>query len=242
MLLLTAIVICILIAIFRRDGEGAYDRSEKPSGRYLPAGKDPAAQNASARPAARPASPKATTPGSGSPLRPASVHSGPSTTMAPRDKTAFRSTESISLNDAVQDRPLEWSFLYYLDYDESLPGEMMETQIAGLRHHCTVDDVGIVNGTVRPEPDNLNDPRAQVVIRADGKKLGYIPSSELDEYEEIAADGLECPFSGEITIDRLGNMSADIMVVQPQSRDFVKQTLSEYVDDMLLLKFGVGKK
>ena len=105
----------------------------------------------------------------------------------------------------------------------------METEITGMRYYCSIDDVGPVNGFVRPEPANPHDPRAQVVIRADGKKMGYIPRYALDEYEEFNEDGHTCPFAGRISVDKLGYMHARILVVLPESRDFVKEALTEYL-------------
>ena len=73
----------------------------------------------------------------------------------------------------VSERPLSWTYLYSLQYDESLPSRTMRTEIAGMRYYCAFADIGLVNGIVRPEPGNPHDPRAQLVVRADGKKLGY---------------------------------------------------------------------
>ncbi len=37
----------------------------------------------------------------------------------------------------------------------------------------------------KPDPDNPNDSRAQQVVRADGKVIGYIASDALEEYEDL---------------------------------------------------------
>ena len=58
----------------------------------------------------------------------------------------------------------------------------MEAEIAGLRYYCSLVDIGPIRGEVRAEPDNAHDPRAQAVVRADGKLLGYIPRAALDEH------------------------------------------------------------
>ena len=58
----------------------------------------------------------------------------------------------------------------------------MEAEIAGLRYYCSLVDIGPIRGEVRAEPDNAHDPRAQAVVRADGKQLGYIPRAALDEF------------------------------------------------------------
>ena len=105
----------------------------------------------------------------------------------------------------------------------------METEIAGLRYYCSLVDIGPISGVVRAEPDNAHDPRAQVVIRADGKKLGYIPRYALDEYWNFTGGHLVCPFAGRVNVDSKGYMRADISVALPSTRDFVKEKLSDFV-------------
>ena len=121
--------------------------------------------------------------------------------------------------------------LYRLEYDDSLIGDTMETEIVGMNYYITEADVGPVNGIVKAEPNNPHDHRAQLVLRADGKKLGYIPRRDLDDYEDFNEDGNICPFAGEIRMDSNGFFHADIMVALPESRDFVKEELSDYMED-----------
>ena len=104
-------------------------------------------------------------------------------------------------------------------------------QITGMRYYCHLEDLGPINGTVRPEPDNPHDPRAQVVIRSDGKKLGYIPRFALDEYEDFNEYGHVCPFAGLVKVDHNGYMHADILVALPESMDFVKEELTDYLEN-----------
>ena len=126
---------------------------------------------------------------------------------------------------------LSWTYLYGLEYDDSLDEDAMDSEIAGLNHYVSEEDFGPVNGIVRPEPDNPKDPRAQVVIRSDGKKLGYIPRTELDDYEDFNEDNLVCPFSGEIIMSEEGFFSSYIHIALPVSRDFVKEELSDYLEE-----------
>ena len=126
---------------------------------------------------------------------------------------------------------LSWTYLYGLEYDDSLDEDAMDSEIAGLNHYVSEEDFGPVNGIVRPEPDNPKDPRAQVVIRSDGKKLGYIPRTELDDYEDFNEDNLVCPFSGEIIMSEEGFFSSYIHIALPVSRDFVKEELSDYMEE-----------
>ena len=131
----------------------------------------------------------------------------------------------------VPERLLTWSFLYNLKYYGNIAGKTMETEITGMRYYCTLSDVGPVYGTVWPEPNNPQDPRARVVIRDDGKKIGYLPRYALNEYESFNDKNLVCPFAGRIRVDQRGYMRADIMVALPSSREYVKEKLSEYLDN-----------
>ena len=128
-------------------------------------------------------------------------------------------------------RALSWTYLDNLEYDEFLPEETMETEVTGMRYYCTLADVGPVNGIIQPEPTNPYDSRAQVVIRADGKKLGYIPRYALNEYENFNENNLVCPFAGMVSVDKKGYMLAFILVTLPVSPEFVKQELSGYVGE-----------
>ena len=128
-----------------------------------------------------------------------------------------------------QRRTLTWTYLDGLEYFDDLPKDSMETEVTGMRYYCSLADVGPVNGIIRPEPDNPHDAHAQVVIRADGKKLGYLPRYALNEYENFNEDNLVCPFAGSVSVDNNGYMLAFILVTLPVSRDFVKEELTGYV-------------
>ena len=133
--------------------------------------------------------------------------------------------------DALERKKLSWSFLYSLEYDEDLDGDTFDTEIAGLQYYVDDRDVGPIAGTVRPEPGNEHDARAQVVVRADGKKLGYIPRRDLDDYEDFNGDGNVCPFAGELFRGEDNWLHADIRVVLPESREFVKEELFDYMGE-----------
>lgn len=152
----------------------------------------------------------------------------------PKDKTGARkhvTPRPPILPITYQEPPLSWGYLDSLMYDNDLLDDVMETEIVGLQYYCMPSDRGLVNGTVRPEPDNPHDPRAQVVIRADGKKLGYLPMKSHDEYEAFNYTNCICPFAGEITIDKKGYMHAEILVALPESKGFVKERLATYSYD-----------
>ena len=91
----------------------------------------------------------------------------------------------------------------------------MEAEIAGLRYYCSLVDIGPISGVVRAEPDNAHDPRAQAVVRADGKLLGYIPRAALDEFEAFNPKNLPCPFTGRITVDTSNHLYGTLHITQP---------------------------
>ena len=127
-------------------------------------------------------------------------------------------------------RSLSWAYLDALEMDEELDGDSLETEVTGMRYYCTLADLGPVNGYVKPEPENPHDPEAQVVIRADGKKLGYIPREALEEYGEFNPEGLVCPFAGYVKVTRQGYLWADILVALPAGREFVEEELTDYLE------------
>lgn len=200
--ILIATVIIALVLIFRDDHDKSYDRGGDPARQYRSEARPPVN---TPREQAKQAS-----------VKPAPVDDTPVSPPVP----------------PIPERELSWTYLYSLEYDEDVCGDTMETEVTGMRYYCTLADVGPVNGTVRPEPDNPHDPRAQVVIRSDGKKLGYIPRHDLDDYEDFNEDGLVCPFAGEVKVDPHGYMYADILVALPESMDFVKEELTDFLENL----------
>ena len=57
--------------------------------------------------------------------------------------------------------------------------------------------------------------RAQAVVRADGKQLGYIPRAALDEFEAFNPKNLPCPFTGRITVDTSNHLFGTLHITQP---------------------------
>ena len=195
-IILAAVVLFLLVVIFRDDNDGHYNkRGETRRPAILP-----------------PEQPKKPKPAQ----------------QAPRPK------QPVSLKSEAQSAPkrlLTWTFLYNLKYNGTIVGDTMETEITGLQYYCSPSDLGPVNGTIWHEPNNPKDPRARVVIRDDGKKLGYLPRYALNEYEAFNDKNLVCPFAGRIRVDQRGFLRADIRVALPESREFVKEKLSEYLDN-----------
>ena len=122
---------------------------------------------------------------------------------------------------------LDLSFLLSLDYNEDLDENTETFDITGLRYHCTAEDCGPIVGYVQPDPSNVHDSRAQAVIRADGKLLGYIPRTQLDDYEDFNEDDVVCPFVGEIELDDRGWLIGEIKVIMPTSIEFVRDEIED---------------
>ena len=119
-------------------------------------------------------------------------------------------------------------FLETLDYDEDLDENSEMFSVTGLRYYCTDEDLGLIFGTVRPEPTNVHDYRAQAVKLHDGRTIGYIPRSELDDYEDFNEDDVDCPFIGELYKDERGSFQAEILVVIPASQEYVQEEFEDY--------------
>lgn len=209
-----AIIVLALYLILhdRGEGEGKSRRTQNRTG-YRPEQPGPVPQT--------PVVPKTQAPVSPAPkpLEPAPAIKP----VAPRPAAPTVRTLNI------MERPLSWEYLSTLDYDEDIDGDTMEAEIAGMKHYCTLADLGPVNGIIKPEPENPHDPRAHVVLRADGKKLGYIPRSMLDDFEDFNGDDLVCPFAGQIKATPQGFLWADILIALPESLEYVLEELTEYV-------------
>ena len=136
------------------------------------------------------------------------------------------------VDEQFPEEEADLAFLDTLDYYEDLAENAETFDIAGLRYHCTVKDCGRIVGIVKPEPSNVHDSRAQAVIRADGKLLGYIPRTQQDWYEEFNEANVDCPFVGEIEIDpSTASLIAEIKVIIPVSREFVQEEIEDGVYD-----------
>ena len=144
---------------------------------------------------------------------------------------------TVDLFATGRERLLSWGYLSSLEYDEGCGWgvgpdmDTMHTEITGMRYHCSLSDVGPVNGFVKPEPDNPHDPEAQVVVRADGKVLGYIPKVALPEYADFNRRGMTCPFAGYVKVSRQGYLWADILVALPTNRSFAESALTSYLEE-----------
>jgi len=243
-ILIAILIVALFVFFFHDDRDGTYDQRETSSKHsvILPPeeatySRKPTERHGASAPKSRtpnvqaPKSRVNLTPNAQAPKSRAPKAKPSLVVPTPRVKTrAYKPVPSAQQNP-VSETSLSWSFLYSLEYDDTILGDTFESEITGMNYCCSPSDVGPVNGIVVPEPNNPHDPRAQMVVRADGKKIGYIPRYALDEYEDFNEDNLICPFSGRITVDQNGYITAVILVALPESREFVKDELSDYVDE-----------
>ncbi|MBP5676185.1 MAG: hypothetical protein J6W94_04145 [Bacteroidales bacterium] len=193
-----------LFLIFRDDHNSDYNKSEKG---YRKSSGSPRNTTASAAPKPNPLK---------SEIEKA-IKEAKSTWEPPVQETVEPEEE--------EDEP-DLSFLDKISYYEDLEENTETFDITGLRYYCTVHDCGKIVGIVKPEPSNTHDPRAQAVIRSDGKLLGYIPRTQQDWYEDFNEQNVVCPFVGEIELDRSNaSLVAEIKVIIPSSREFVEEQI-----------------
>ena len=211
--ILGIIIVVALILIFRDDHDGSYNKREKEPRRVQ--------QNQYRRTEPQ-AEKKATEPS----LKDQILGEIEAALAEARKGFDMPMVEEPKSEETVDEEWVDLSFLDTIDYSEDLEENSETFDITGLRYHCTVQDCGKIVGIVRPEPSNVHDPRAQAVIRSDGKLLGYIPRTQLDWYEDFNEVDVECPFVGVIELDRSSaRLIAEIKVIIPTSREFVKKEI-----------------
>lgn len=70
-------------------------------------------------------------------------------------------------------------------------------RIAGISHHCSYEDIGVISGELIDDPDNAYDKDAVKIVEANKTQLlGYIAKDAKEEYREIAAGKTRMPFVG----------------------------------------------
>ena len=205
-----SVVLMALFLIFREDHDKSYNKNER---------------SAPKPPKPQPQPPKPPQPPQHKPEPPSSVF--PSIKQPAKDVVEDIAQEQIAQEEDEAAPHIDLSFLLSLDYDEDLEENTETFDIAGLRYHCTEKDCGPIVGYVKPEPSNVHDSRAQAVIRSDGKLLGYIPRTQLDDYEDFNEDDVVCPFVGEIMPDDSDWLYGEIKVIIPTSIEFVRDEIAD---------------
>lgn len=235
---LAIIVIVALFLIFRDDHDSSYNRSEKgpsrtgnpsPGSYHKGAGNRSTTSSQSGGGSTAPSARKQFRSELDEALKEA--RGVVSTAREVLDSAAREIRESLTEDIRPAEEPDEQpdlSFLQRLSYFGILEENTETFDIAGLRYHCTVHDCGLIVGTVKAEPSNAHDERAQAVICSDGKLLGYIPRTQLDWYEDFNPHKLECPFVGRIELDRsTARLVGEIKVIMPSSETFVIEEIGK---------------
>ena len=247
--ILGIVVVVALFLIFRDDHDKSYNRNEKKAQRQSDGARQQSAYTKKETSQPKVEQPKAEKKSSGPSLKEqilgeveAAILEAKKGMEEPmsmvRDamdqaKTAIDSAMKGTQSDVDEQFPedeeeMDLSFLDTLDYYEDLEENTETFDITGLRYHCTVHDCGKIVGYVKPEPSNVHDPRAQAVIRSDGKLLGYIPRTQLDWYEDFNEQNVVCPFVGEIELDRgTARLIAEIKVIIPTSQEYVEEEIED---------------
>ena len=100
-------------------------------------------------------------------------------------------------------------------------------KVAGITFNCTPSDVGVIRGTVRPEPTNEFDPDAMAIVSESGRTLGYIGAYDLLEYRRWCRLR-EFPFVGYIIYDGY-TLSGRILAINPDDADRCQRTEQEFL-------------
>ena len=120
-----------------------------------------------------------------------------------------------------EEKVLDYHFLDRIDYDPELPERTMSSFIAGLRGHCTEQDLGGLVGYVAVDGAS----GAMEVHGSDNRLLGYLPMKDRAAFHAFNPGLVVCPFAGHVAISVTGAYYADIRIVLPSSRDFVEESL-----------------
>lgn len=164
-------------------------------------------------------------------------------TKSNREKVTGKSHDYVASNDKLnisKENKVEYSYKdQYVELADIVPitGQRAEgpmdtftTFIAGIGRYCNQSDIGYIIGRVMPEPNNEYNPKAMVVKDLDGKKLGYIAESQLEDYRDWS-NSVVLPFVGYIVSDLSRGflqLNARIHVMFPVSREFLLQRAGKF--------------
>lgn len=118
------------------------------------------------------------------------------------------------------------TFLESLTYYESLEENTETFDIDEIQDFCKLYDAGSIMGVVKPETRSLIPrPGAKAIFDHEDGRLGFIPSTQLQWYNEFNPQDVICPFVGRIDIDRQGGLVGEIKAIIPTSREFVEKEI-----------------
>lgn len=122
---------------------------------------------------------------------------------------------------------IDLSFLDDLVFYSNLKEKYDDFDIVGIHYHYPDKSNHTIVGTISPEPSNVHDSRAQVVVRSDGQKVGYIPRAQQSRYEAFNKRNVICPFVGTIKVNSRGDMVALITAILPVDKERVRKAIED---------------
>lgn len=90
----------------------------------------------------------------------------------------------------------------YSDFDKDTPGEIecARFRIAGITHHCSRNDIGMISGITFLQTNNPYDNKAIALGRVNNGKVsdifGYIPKEDKKAFNKFAGEWDHLPFLG----------------------------------------------
>lgn len=90
----------------------------------------------------------------------------------------------------------------YSGFDKDTPGEIecARFRIAGITHHCSRNDIGMIFGITFPQTNNPYDKKAIGLGRVNNGKVsdifGYIPKEDKKAFNQFAGEWYHLPFQG----------------------------------------------
>ena len=124
-------------------------------------------------------------------------------------------------------RAVDFRFLDEAYFDHSLADRIMSSFIAGFNEYVQPGDLAGVVGFVHEDRSK----GSLAVCTPEGRLLGHLPARDRVPFHSINPQGLPCPFAGHVGLSTTGTYYADIRIAVPCSREFVEQTLREFMSE-----------
>ena len=124
-------------------------------------------------------------------------------------------------------RAVDFRFLDEAYFDHSLADRIMSSFIAGFNEYVQPGDLAGVVGFVHEDRSK----GSLEVCTPEGRLLGHLPARDRVPFHSINPQGLPCPFAGHVGLSTTGTYYADIRIAVPCSREFVEQTLREFMSE-----------
>ena len=209
-----------LFLIFHDDHDRSYTRNEPKSGR----------ENGRKSIYQKSAAPRRNAPVSRKPDVPTGPTPPPAPAMGPRtivpEEKQYRPRNQVERFQPAS-RAVDFRFLDEAYFDHSLADRIMSSFIAGFNEYVQPGDLAGVVGFVHEDRSK----GSLEVCTPEGRLLGHLPARDRVPFHSINPQGLPCPFAGHVGLSTTGTYYADIRIAVPCSREFVEQTLREFMSE-----------